>query len=150
MMLVPIPTDTDDPVKALRASAGELGSAKTRQRALPAKALRDVTQFIPPALHQRASRAMFGLARIGINPPYNVVISNVPGPPIDIYTAGAHLEALYPLSIILDGAAINVTIMSYKDSIDIGITADREQTPDVQDIIDGMQRATKALLKRCR
>ena len=150
MMLVPIPTDTDDPVKALRASAGELGIAKTRQRALPAKALRDVTQFIPPALHQRASRAMFGLARIGINPPYNVVISNVPGPPIDIYTAGAHLEALYPLSIILDGAAINVTIMSYKDSIDIGITADREQTPDVQDIIDGMQRATKALLKRCR
>lgn len=150
MMFVPIPTTTADPIEALEAAAAELGVAKARQKALPAKALRDVTQFIPPALHQRASRAMFGLSRIGIRPPYNVVISNVPGPPIDLYTAGAHLEALYPVSIILDHAAINVTVMSYKGSIDIGITADREQTPDVQDIVDGMQRAVKVLLKRTR
>jgi len=150
LMFVPIPTHLADPADQLIAAFEEMGEAKERFKALPAKALRDVTQFIPPALHQRASRAMFGLAQIGIKPPYNVVISNVPGPPIDLYTCGAHLEALFPLSIILDGAGINVTIMSYKDQVDIGITADREQTPDVQDIVDGMQRATKMLLKQCR
>jgi hypothetical protein len=87
--------------------------------------------------------------RLGINPPYNIVISNVPGPPIDIYTGGARLEALYPLSIITDGAGLNVTIMSYKDSIDIGITADREQTPDVQTMVDGMRDELDALLALC-
>jgi WS/DGAT/MGAT family acyltransferase len=150
LMFVPIPTNKGDIVDQLLAAVDELGEAKARFKALPAKALRDVTQFIPPALHQRASRAMFGLVQLGISPPYNVVISNVPGPPIDIYSCGAHLEALYPLSIIIDGAGINVTIMSYKDSIDIGVTADRQQTPDVQKIVEGMQKATKQLLKYCK
>ena len=150
VMFVPIPTHLENIVDQLYAAVDELADAKERHHALPAKALRDVTQFIPPALHQRASRAMFGLARLGISPPYNVVISNVPGPPIDIYSAGARLEALYPLSIIIDRAAINVTVMSYRDSIDIGITADREQTPDVQVMIEGMQRATKQLLSVAR
>lgn len=150
LMFVPIPTHLDSVVDQLYAAVDELSDAKERHHALPAKALRDVTQFIPPALHQRASRAMFGLARLGISPPYNIVISNVPGPPIDIYSAGAKLEALYPLSIILDRAAINVTVMSYRDSIDIGITGDREQTPDVQVMIDGMQKAAKELLATAR
>lgn len=146
LMLVAIPTDVEDPVQRLRAAAAELSDAKERHHALPAKALRDITQFIPPAVHQRASRAVLSLARVGITPPYNIVISNVPGPPVDLYSAGAHLEALYPLSIVLDGAGLNVTVMSYKDSVDIGITADREQTPDVQEIVAGIARATAELL----
>ncbi len=146
LMLVAIPTDVDDPVKRLKAAAAELADAKERHHALPAKALRDVTKFIPPAVHQRASRAVLGLSRVGLTAPYNLVISNVPGPPVDLYSAGAHLKALYPLSIILDGAGLNVTVMSYKDTIDIGITADREQTPDVQSIVSGIGRATAELL----
>jgi hypothetical protein len=147
VMFATIPTNLEDPAERIADTARQMGAAKERHKALPAKALRDVTQFIPPALHARASRSMLELSpRLGINPPYNVVISNVPGPPIDIYCAGARLEALYPLSIITDGAGINVTVMSYRDSIDIGITADREQTPDVQVIADGMAAALADLL----
>jgi diacylglycerol O-acyltransferase / wax synthase len=98
-------------------------------------------------VHARAARVAFELtARQIARPLFNVVISNIPGPPIDIYTGGARLETLYPLSVITDGTGLNVTIMSYKDSVDIGITADREQTPDVQTIADGMRDELETLV----
>ena len=60
--------------------------------------------FLPPAVHTRAARAAFELtARRMVRPLFNVIVSNVPGPPMDIYSGGARLEALYPLSIIADG-----------------------------------------------
>ena len=147
VMFVPIPTTVADPAERVRFASRHLLAAKERHAALPAKAMRDVTQFIPPALHARAARTIVSLTpRLGIRPPFNVIISNVPGPPIDIYTAGARLQTMYPLSIIADGAGLNVTLMSYKGSIDIGITADREQTPDVQVIADAMASALGDLL----
>ena len=79
-------------------------------------------------------------------PPWNVIVSNVPGPPMDLYCCGARMEAMHPLSIISDGMGLNVTVLSYRDSIDIGITADREQTPDVQDIVELMEAELADLL----
>jgi WS/DGAT/MGAT family acyltransferase len=147
VMFVQIPTTIADPAERVRFAGSHLLAAKERHSALPAKAMRDVTQFIPPALHARAARTIVSLTpRLGIRPPFNLIISNVPGPPIDIYTAGARLQTMYPLSIIADGAGLNITLMSYKGSIDIGITADREQTPDVQMIADGMVSALAELV----
>ena len=150
LMFVPIPTHLDTPEARVRDAAEHMRAAKERHGALPAKALRDVTQFIPPALHARAARTIVGVTpRIGLRPPYNLVISNVPGPPMDIYTAGARLEALYPLSIITDGATLNVTLMSYRDSIDIAITADRELTPEVQEIAERFGSELRELTALC-
>ena len=150
IMVVPIPTHLEDPAERLAFANDKLSGAKERHNALPAKALRDATQFVPPALHTRASRVMLELAgRQVMRPLFNVNISNVPGPPIDIYSGGARLEALYPLSIIADGSGLNVTVMSYRDSIDIGITADREQTPDVQSIVDAMRDDLAGLVRFC-
>jgi WS/DGAT/MGAT family acyltransferase len=147
IMAVPIPTHLADSVERVRFAADVLSGAKERHNALPAKALRDVSTFVPPAVHARAARVAAELtARQIARPLFNVVISNVPGPPMDIYTGGARLEALYPLSVIADGTGLNVTIMSYRDSVDIGITADREQTPDVQTIVDGMRADLDALV----
>jgi diacylglycerol O-acyltransferase / wax synthase len=149
LMVVPIPTHLADPLDRLAFAHEVLSSAKDRHNALPAKALRDVSAFVPPALHTRASRVGAELAARQLTRPlFNVIISNVPGPPIDIYCGGARLEALYPLSIIADGTGLNVTVMSYRDSIDIGITADREQTPDVQTMVDGMRVELAALVAR--
>src|SRR6185503_6079282 len=144
------PTHLDTAGARVRDAAEHLRAAKERHGALPAKALRDVTQFIPPALHARAARTIVEVTpRLGLRPPYNLVISNVPGPPMDIYTAGARLEALYPLSIITDGATLNVTLMSYRESIDIAITADRELTPDVQAIAERFGDELAKLLALC-
>jgi WS/DGAT/MGAT family acyltransferase len=147
VMAVQIPTHLADPVERVRFAADVLSGAKERHNALPAKALRDVTTFLPPAVHTRAARVALELtARQIARPLFNVVISNVPGPPMDIYMGGARLEHLYPLSVITDGTGLNVTIMSYKRCVDIGITADREQTPDVQTIADGMAAELQALV----
>jgi WS/DGAT/MGAT family acyltransferase len=150
IMIVPIPTHLDDPAERIAFAHEKLSVAKDRHQALPAKALRDVSTFVPPAVHTRAARVLFELAaRQMVRPLFNVIISNVPGPPMDIYSAGARLEALYPLSIITDGTGLNITVMSYRDSIDIGITADREQTPDVQTIVEGMGAELAGLLAMC-
>jgi len=150
IMIVPIPTHLEDPAARIAFANQKLSGAKERHSALPAKALQDLTTFIPPALHHRASQAVFALTANQLTRPlFNVVVSNVPGPPMDIYSCGARLEALYPLSIIADGTGLNVTVMSYRDAIDIGITADRAQTPDVQTIVEGMRDELAALIALC-
>ncbi|MBN8867199.1 MAG: wax ester/triacylglycerol synthase family O-acyltransferase [Solirubrobacterales bacterium] len=149
-MIAPLPTHVDDPAERLEFIHAEMRVAKDSHDALPAEALRDLTAFVPPAVHARAARVVTQLAGRFTRPPWNVIVSNVPGPPIDLYFAGAKLEAMYPLSIISDGIGLNVTIMSYRDSIDIGITADREQTPEVQTLISGMQGELDQLLAAAR
>jgi len=149
-MIAPLPTHIDDPAERLEYIHSVMKVAKDSHDALPAETLRDLTAFVPPALHARAARVVTQLSGRFTRPPWNVIISNVPGPPIDLYFAGAKLEAMFPLSIISDGIGLNVTIMSYRNSIDIGITADREQTPEVQTLIDGMQSELELLLAAAR
>ena len=145
-MIAPLPTHVEEPVERLEYVHSVMRVAKEGHDALPAEALRDLTAFVPPALHARAARMATRLAGRLTRPPWNVIVSNVPGPPIDLYLAGARLEAMYPLSIISDGIGLNVTVMSYRDSVDIGVTADREQTPEVQTLVDNMRAELADLL----
>ena len=145
-MIVPLPTHIEDPVERLMFSHETMNMGKEAHSALPAEAMRDISTFIPPALHARAARMATELSGRFTRPPWNTIVSNVPGPPVDLYCCGARLEAQYPLSIISDGMGLNVTIMSYRDSVDIGITADREQSPEVQRVVAAMQDALKELL----
>jgi len=141
VMIVPLPTNVADPVERLARAHEVLLAAKDRHDALPAQALQDVTTFIPPAINARAARVAFQLsANPALRPLYNMVISNVPGPRVPIYLAGAKLVAHYPVSVITDGSGLNVTVLSYLDRIDFGIVADREQMPDLHRLI-GFARA---------
>ena len=66
-----------------------------------------------------------------IRPMFNVVISNVPGPKKPLYFDGAVMEAFYPVSLIFNGQAMNVTITSYVDSLDFGFTGCRKLVPEI-------------------
>ncbi len=77
----------------------------------------------------RASRVVAELASVA-PPSLNLVISNVPGPRDPLYLAGAELVANYPVSVIMDGVGLNITVLSYRDHLDFGIIADREQLDD--------------------
>jgi WS/DGAT/MGAT family acyltransferase len=145
-MIVPIPTDEANPRRRLELAHEALRAAKERHHALPATLLQDANEFIPPALFGRASRVIAGLAaRDPLEPPCNVVISNVPGPQTPLYCAGARLEAIYPVSAILDGVGLNVTVLGYCGSLDFGIVSDREQVPDPDTMIDGLGAALEEL-----
>jgi WS/DGAT/MGAT family acyltransferase len=62
----------------------------------------------------------------------NLTISNVPGPPVPLYMAGAKMLTNYPCSIVVHGVALNVTVQSYDQSLDFGLMADAKAMPDVQ------------------
>jgi diacylglycerol O-acyltransferase / wax synthase len=105
--------------------------AKERHRATPATLLQDANHVIPPALLARASRVVGQLAlRDRLAPPANVVIANVPGSPAPLFLAGARLEAQYPVSVITDAVGLNLTILSYRGALDLGVVGDRDLVPD--------------------
>ena len=65
---------------------------------------------------------------------YNLFISNVPGPRVPLYYAGALLVAYYPLSAIADGQGLNITVMSYRDRLCFGLVACRTLVPDLEQL----------------
>ena len=147
MLSAPLFTDIKDPIERLRRTSEELQVMKDRHRALPAELLQDVNHFVPPALFSRAARATFKLSTTVGRPQWNVVVSNVPGPQFPLYCAGARLVAHYPVSVITDGLGLNITAMSYDGHVDVGIIADRDQMPDVWQLIGWLDDSLAELEK---
>jgi diacylglycerol O-acyltransferase len=85
--------------------------------------------------------ALYGKSGIAnwTNPAANVCISNVPGPPVPLFCAEAKVSGLYPVSIPAHGMALNITVQSYVDNLDFGLTADRKAVPDIDILADYLQ-----------
>ncbi len=137
-------TNIADPAERLRRTSESLRRMKERHKAVPASVLQDANHFIPPALFGRAARVTFSLAR-SATPPWNLMISNVPGPQFPLYLAGAKLVANYPVSVITDGTALNITVQSYDGHLDFGILADRDQMPDLWNFMDWLEASLSEL-----
>ncbi len=75
----------------------------------------------------------------------NVAISNVPGPPVPLYLAGARMLTNYPCSIVTHGLGLNITVQSYAQSLDFGMMADAKAMPDVRKLADAVTAAFEAL-----
>lgn len=67
-----------------------------------------------------------------VAPAFNVVISNVPGPEEPLYFRGARLEALYPMSILVHGLALNITCAGYAGTLGFGFVGCRDTLPHLQ------------------
>jgi WS/DGAT/MGAT family acyltransferase len=146
-MLTPIPTHIADPRERLAAAHEAMRSAKERHRAVPATALQDANEVIPPALFARAARVTTTVAaRHSSEAPVNTVISNVPGPAVPLYLAGARLETLYPISAIMHGVGLNITVMSYCGGLNYGIVVDRDMVDDAQPLTEALERAQAELV----
>ena len=90
-----------------------------------------------------AVTALYGKARVADRVPQlaNVVISNVPGPPVPLFMAGARMLTNYPASIVVHGMALNITVQSYDQSLDFGLMADAAAMPDVRALAEAMHIA---------
>jgi len=114
-VLTELATDEADPVERLLRIHNAMNSAKRMREAIPADLLQDFTQFQSTLIAGRASRI---IARTWIadrlNPPFNITISNVPGPREPLFLRGARLESMYPVSIVLEGQGLNITVISYR------------------------------------
>jgi diacylglycerol O-acyltransferase len=140
-------TNEPNPRRRIARLKATMDRAKTDFRAIPAETLQDFTQFAPPAIAARAMR-MFSRLRIvdRTAPPFNLVISNVPGPSFPLYGAGAELKHFYPMSAIVDGIGLNITVQSYNGNLDFGFVCDRDLVPDVWLLTDLLQESMAELL----
>lgn len=78
-------------------------------------------------------------------PGFNLVISNVPGPPVPLFVAGARVLSFHPCSIPFHGSALNITVHSYCDSLDFGLVACRRTVPDLAELADALEPALAEL-----
>ena len=149
-LLADLATNEPDPVRRLKRVQKSMTAAKENFAAIPAEALQDFTQFAPPAVAARAMR-MYSRLRIAdrMNPPFNLVISNVPGPANPLYSAGARLKHFYPVSALTDGQGLNMTVQSYNGNLDFGFISCRDLVPDLWVITDMLHDSLNELLALC-
>ncbi|MGY1672258.1 WS/DGAT/MGAT family O-acyltransferase [Geodermatophilus sp. SYSU D00710] len=148
MLSAVLPTDEPDPIRRVRRVHEAMTSSKELFSALPAERLTDFAEFPPPAVFARAMRLSARL-RLGSRlTPGNLVISNVPGPRTPLYAAGARLEHYFPVSTIVEGQGLNITVQSYLDRLDWGLVSCAELLPDVdvllRDILDELDTLAAA------
>jgi diacylglycerol O-acyltransferase len=124
-------THLDDAGLRLRAVHASMSQGK--------ESLKGLSQLQILALSAIGTSPVMLLSALRLNglvrPPFNLVISNVPGPRKPMYWNGARLDGLYPLSIPLDGQALNITCTSYSDQIAFGLTGCRRTVPHLQRLL---------------
>jgi len=107
---------------------------------------RDFSIFgAPVVLH--GAMELWGRSHLAdrLPPAANVVVSNVPGPQVPLYVAGARVLTLYPVSIPTHGMALNLTVQSYCGSLDFGLTACRRTVPDLHKLADYLDESLAEL-----
>lgn len=140
-------THLADPLHRLAEVREGMRLVKEQEGAIPASVLTDLTQVAPPAVAALAARLVVSM-RLGprVPLPFNLVVSNVPGPPIPLYLAGARIESHYPLSVVGEGNGLNVTVMSTNGMLDFGFVSDRDLVPDLWDMADTVRPVLDELL----
>ncbi len=133
-----LPTSSGDPVDRIAKVHEAMVVGKGQFDLVPADMLLEMSELAPPALSIRAAR-IAARTRIAdwTNPPANLVVSNVPGPRTPLTLGGvAPLKHYYPVSTVVDGQGLNITVQSYVDVLDFGLVACRELVPDLWTIAD--------------
>lgn len=142
-------TDVDDPAERLLAISRTTSEAKVLQRALGLDMLERWVQFTPPGPFHLFMRAYSRLRAADLHPaPFNVVVSNVPGPPVPVHIAGARLSELYSVGPILQGIGLNLTVWSYLDTMAFSALACPDTLDDLPGLVAGLRPALEELLER--
>ncbi|TCM65222.1 diacylglycerol O-acyltransferase [Acinetobacter calcoaceticus] len=130
MILANLGTHKEDPLERLTIIRRSMQNSKQRFKRMTSSQILNYSAFVYGAA---------GLNMLsGVLPKrqaFNIVISNVPGPREPLYWNGAKLDALYPASIVLDGQALNITMTSYLNKLEVGLTGCRNTLPKMQNLL---------------
>jgi len=149
MSLISLGTHLADPAKRLAHILAASSAMKTTMGPMKSILPTDFPSIGIPWLMEAAA-SLYGKARMAERLPQvaNVVISNVPGPQVPIYLAGARVRANCPTSIVVHGLALNITVQSFDAHMDFGLMADAAALPDVRALaaaLDGAWDELRAL-----
>ena len=147
-MFVSLPVHLKNPLAHLEFMRTEAAEAKELHRSSTHSLVSEWAEFTSPTwlagmIHLYST---YGLAETH-RPLYNVVISNVPGPQCQLYCAGSPVRSCYPLGPLFEGAAVNITVMSYADSIGVGVIACPKKTPGTATIVEAFEKNAVRLLQ---
>jgi len=142
-----LPTHRGDPVDRLTAAHAATQAAKAQQAAIPQGLVDQISDFAPPALTARAARVVFATGVLHRLPPFNITISNVPGPNIPVYLCGAKLLAHFPVSVITNGQGLNITVIGYLGQLHFGLLSCRELVPDIDSMAGYLVDELELLIK---
>ncbi|MEZ0354428.1 wax ester/triacylglycerol synthase family O-acyltransferase [Mycobacterium sp. pR1184] len=140
-ILCNLATDIEDPAQRLEAISESMYKNKTVFSQLPRTQALALSAVNMSAL---AMSAVPGWVN-STSPPFNIIISNVPGPREQMYYGGARLDGSYPLSAILDGQALNITLVSNADKLDFGLVGCRRSVPHLQRLLAHLEESLKDL-----
>jgi WS/DGAT/MGAT family acyltransferase len=147
VMFSSLATDEKDPLERLRVVASANTQAKALQRMVGADTLMRWAEHFWLNAFALGTR-LYSALHVAEHHPvvHNLILSNVPGPPVPLYLAGARLRGLYPLGPITDGAGLNVTVLSQEDRIGFGIVTCPDLMPDAWDLADALRDALEELV----
>jgi diacylglycerol O-acyltransferase len=140
-ILCNLATDVDDPATRLEKISESMRGNKKVFSELPRLQAFALSAFLIAPLGLSAVPGFVSSAP----PPFNIVISNVPGPTEPMYWGGARLDGNYPLSIALDGQALNITLVNNADNIDFGLVGCRRSVPHLQRLLGHLESSLKDL-----
>jgi diacylglycerol O-acyltransferase len=136
------PLEEPDPLKQVEKIQAATQELKASGQALDADLIMRVADWTPTILLSLASRSASG------SPPYNLMVTNVPGPQMPLYLLGARLESLYSQVPIADETPLGIALVSYDGKLCWGFNADLELVPDLSDfaqmIVDSFQALARA------
>ena len=146
MTLVELGTHLSHPLKRLNAIMASTAKVKTSMQSLKGLLPTDYPSLLAPWLVGGAAKMAlnaYGKSGIASRLPVvaNLVISNVPGAPVPLYLAGAQFLSFHPLSIIMHGLGLNITIQTYAGHVDFGIVADKKALPHANDLARAIEAA---------
>jgi diacylglycerol O-acyltransferase / wax synthase len=150
MMLIDLATNIADPAKRIKAIHNASMSAKNTagmMKGVMSSATSDLpTLGIPWLMSVITPLYKTAVATNRIPVVANVVVSNVPGPPVPLYLAGAKMCEYYPVSIVTHGLALNFTIHSYAGNLDYGLIAAKKEVPKLDKMVKAMHDAHRELM----
>ena len=136
---VDLPVRETDPLTVLRAVRDATRACKRSGEARPLRALARAADLLPAPGRRLVTRAAARMAA------FNLVVSNVPGPPQDLTLLGRRLTAMHPAVPFLHGHALSIGVLSYAGRLQAGIYADAEVLPDAVDVARDLEQALDAL-----
>ena len=140
-LLCNLATHLDDPAERLETIHESMQGNKQVFSELPRLQAYALSAFLISPLALAAVPGFVSTAP----PPFNIVISNVPGPTEPMYLHGARLDGNYPLSIALDGQALNMTVVNNAGNLDFGLVGCRRSVPHLQRLLGHLETSLKDL-----
>jgi diacylglycerol O-acyltransferase / wax synthase len=134
MMVVRLPIEERDPARRLELTIAETRRAKASQQARGMLALEELSDWTFTSVLS-AFAQLTTLSR-----PYNLVVTNVPGPAFPVYVSGCRMTACYPLVPLFANQALGVALFSYDGRLHWGFNADWDAVPDLHELVEAVER----------